>query len=79
MKAGDVVTKIDGQEITPENTLSFIVARIKPGTTVPIEIIRNGKKMTLNATIGQRPPEEELNGPILARILKKAFRKMKKK
>lgn len=61
LKSGDVVTKVNGQEVTPNNTLSYIVSNIKPGTRIPIEVIRSGKRMTLNATVGTRPPENELN------------------
>ena len=41
-------------------TLSFIVANLPIGTRVPIEIIRNGRRQTLTATVGRRPAEEEL-------------------
>src|SRR3546814_5495967 len=44
LKRGDVVTKINGKEITPQQTLSYIVANIKPGTRVPIEVIRDGDR-----------------------------------
>lgn len=60
IKAGDVVVKVDGKEVTPDQTLSYIVANIAPGRSIPIELIRNGRRMTVNATIGQRPTEEEL-------------------
>ncbi|GGD61601.1 serine protease [Croceicoccus mobilis] len=60
LKPGDVVMKIGGKDITPDQTLSFVVANIEPGTRVPIEVIRNGKRMTLTATIGLRPSEDEL-------------------
>src|SRR5690606_28344418 len=30
------------------------------GTTVPIDIVRNGKATTLRAQVGERPPEQEL-------------------
>jgi serine protease Do len=60
LQAGDVVVRIDGKDVTREQTLSFIVANEKPGTRIPVEIIRNGKQMTLNATVGKRPTQEEL-------------------
>jgi serine protease Do len=60
LQAGDVVMRIDGKDVTPEQTLSFIVANERPGTRIPIEIIRNGRKMTLNATVGRKPSQEEL-------------------
>lgn len=58
-KVGDVVTKVNGQEVTPNNTLSYVVSNVKPGTRIPIEIIRDGKHMTLNAVVGTRPAEAD--------------------
>lgn len=60
LQAGDVVVRIDGKEVTREQTLSFIVANERPGTRIPIEVIRNGKRVTLNATVGKRPTQEQL-------------------
>jgi serine protease Do len=62
LKRGDVVTKVDGKDVTPSQTLSYIVANTKPGTRIPLEIIRDGKTMTLYAVVGTRPPEEQLAG-----------------
>lgn len=62
LKRGDVVTKVDGKEVTPQQTLSYLVANVKPGMRIPLEVIREGKTMTLNVAVGTRPPEEELNG-----------------
>lgn len=60
LRRGDVVTKVNGREIRPDQTLSFIVANTKPGTRIPLEVIRDGKTITLNAIVGTRPPEEQL-------------------
>ena len=60
LKRGDVVTKVAGREVRPDQTLSFIVANTKPGTRIPLEVIRDGKTITLNAVVGTRPPDEEL-------------------
>lgn len=60
LQPGDVVVKVDNKEVAPDNTLSFIVANTAPGKRIPIEVIRNGKRMTLTATVGKRPSEEEL-------------------
>jgi S1-C subfamily serine protease len=30
-----------------------VLAQIKPGTKVPVEIVRNGKKVELEVTVGQ--------------------------
>ncbi len=60
LQPGDVVVKVDNKEVAPDNTLSFIVANTAPGKRIPIEVMRNGKRLTLTATVGKRPSEEEL-------------------
>ena len=60
IRAGDVVTKINGKDVTSEQTLSFIVANIAPGTRIPIELYREGQRRTVTATVGKRPTDEEL-------------------
>ena len=60
LEPGDIVLKVNGKDVTPEQTLSFIVANTPPGTRIPIELLRDGKRMTLTATVGKRPTEEEL-------------------
>lgn len=62
LKRGDVVTKVDGKDVTPRQTLSYIVSNTKPGSRIPLEIIRDGKTMTLYAVVATRPPEEQLAG-----------------
>jgi serine protease Do len=60
IKAGDVIVKVNNRNVTPDDTLSFIVSNLPIGTNVPIELIRNGKRLNVTATVGQRPPEEQL-------------------
>jgi len=60
LQPGDVVVSVNGSEVTPDNTLSRIVANIAPGTTVPLTYIRNGQRNRVNLTVGRRPSEEEL-------------------
>ncbi|MEQ1551988.1 trypsin-like peptidase domain-containing protein [Sphingorhabdus sp.] len=60
LKEGDIVLKVNGRDVTPDDTLSYIVANIKPGTKIPLDILREGKPMRLTATVGTRPSEEKL-------------------
>ena len=62
IKQGDIITKVDGKDVTPDQTLSFLTASVRPGTRVPIELIRDGKTMTLQLTAGTRPPPEQIAG-----------------
>ncbi len=60
LKEGDIVLKVNGRDVTPDDTLSYIVANIKPGTKIPLDILREGKPMRITATVGTRPTEEKL-------------------
>jgi serine protease Do len=60
LREGDVVLRVDGKEVTPDQTLSFIVANIEPGKRINLEIIRDGDRRTVPVTVGRRPSEEVL-------------------
>jgi serine protease Do len=60
IKAGDVVLRVAGREVTPNQTLSYLVANTPPGSQIKIDLIRDGAPMSLTATVGKRPSEQEL-------------------
>lgn len=60
IQSGDVIVRVDGKEVTRDQSLSFIVANVAPGKRIPVELIRNGRRMTVTAVVGRRPSEEEL-------------------
>ena len=60
LMVGDVVVSVAGKDVTPDQTLSYIIANLAPGTRVPIVLLRNGKRMTITATVGRRPSEDQL-------------------
>ncbi len=60
IKTGDIITTINGLEVRPDQTLSYIVANIKPGTKIPVELLRKGQAQSITVTVGKRPTEEEL-------------------
>ena len=55
LKSGDVVVKIDGEEVKDSNDLTMKVTSHAPGSTVALDVIRDGKPMKINVTLGQRP------------------------
>jgi serine protease Do len=57
LKPGDVLMEFNGKKVTDSRHLQLAVAETKPGTTVPVEILRDGNKKTLNVTV------KELSGP----------------
>lgn len=64
IKVRDVIVRIAGQDITFDNTLSFVIASTPVGTTVPIELIRDGQRRTVNVTIAQRPSESVIQSRV---------------
>jgi len=60
LKPGDVVLEFNGKPVTDSRHLQLAVAGTKPGSKVPIEILRNGEKKTLDVTIKRLPGTEEL-------------------
>ena len=60
LREGDIVLRVNDQEVSPDQNLSYLVANIAPGTRIPLDIVRNGEELTLNVTVGKRPSEAEL-------------------
>ena len=57
IKQGDVIVRINNSDVTYDNTLSYVVANTPIGSSVPIELIRDGQHRMISATIAQRPSE----------------------
>jgi serine protease DegS len=56
LQPGDLILNIDGEAAGDGRRSMNQVARTRPGEKIRIEIMRNGKPMTLTAEIGVRPP-----------------------
>ena len=55
LEAGDVVTELDGDEISNGDELRSAIATQKPGDKVELTIERNGDTQTITVTLGTRP------------------------
>jgi serine protease Do len=60
LKAGDIIVSVNGREVSSDQTVSFLVANLAPGESVPVEVLREGRRLTINTTLGKRPSEAEL-------------------
>jgi serine protease Do len=60
IQQGDVITRVNGEEVNPDQTVSYLIANTQVGARVPIDIIRNGRRQTVTVAVGQRPTEEQL-------------------
>ena len=52
---GDVILSINGEAVESADTLPRMVAGIRPGTEVPVEVWRNGASQSLKVTVGASP------------------------
>lgn len=57
LKPGDVVLKLDGNDIQSSVELSSRVAAMKPGSTAKLEIWRDGKARDMAVSVGETPAQ----------------------
>jgi serine protease Do len=55
LKIGDVITSFDGKKIYDSAQLPPLVAMTPPGTATKVEIVRDGKPMTVDVKVGEMP------------------------
>ncbi len=60
VKAGDVVTAVNGKAVKDRGELTRTVASINPGGKANLTVLRKGKKSEITVTVGTRPDEEAL-------------------
>ena len=53
IREGDIITKINGQEIGPQAGVSSIVGEYAPGDTIELVYLRDGKEQTTRATLAE--------------------------
>lgn len=58
IEPGDVIVKLNGQEIIDADDLPHLVGMLAPDTSAKIEVIRQGKRKVLKVTIGALDGEE---------------------
>jgi Do/DeqQ family serine protease len=52
-KQGDVITAYNGKAVSDNNQLRNAVAATTPGTRVSVDVLRDGRTQTLQATVGE--------------------------
>jgi sigma-B regulation protein RsbU (phosphoserine phosphatase) len=56
LRPGDVILRFDGVQLTSEGQFTSLIRATPPGTKVTIELLRNGKALTVEAVLGKRAP-----------------------
>ncbi|MEB0206233.1 DegQ family serine endoprotease [Pseudomonas sp. CCC3.1] len=63
LQVGDVILSMNGQPIVMSADLPHLVGALKAGSKATLDVIRNGKRQTLDLTVGAIPDEgKELAG-----------------
>jgi serine protease Do len=58
LQSGDIILAFNGHTIDQGADLPPLVSMTQPGTTVPVQILRDGKDRTINVTIGTMPRDQ---------------------
>ena len=53
LETGDVITQVNDTRVVNGSTLQVAVSEMAPGTKISLGVIRNGKSVNLNLTVGQ--------------------------
>jgi serine protease Do len=59
VKAGDVITAVDGKIMTDSRQLARTVSAAAPGTTVKLDIVRDGAAKTIEVTLAKMPEQQQ--------------------
>jgi serine protease Do len=59
IRSGDVIIEVDGKLVPDSRHLKLAVARIKPGDSVPVKIVRDGSTKKLDVTVKELPGSEQ--------------------
>jgi Do/DeqQ family serine protease len=66
LRNGDIILAVAGSEVRDEGAVRYQFATQRPGSRVPLTVLRNGRQMTLTATAeappGGAPQARELTG-----------------
>ena len=55
IKDGDIIVSVNGKPIDAEHPLDATLAQSSPGDTVKVDLLRGGKHMLIDVTLGTRP------------------------
>ncbi len=59
IQSGDLILKVGDTQITSGDSLSTAIGEYKPGNTVAVTLQRDGKELTVQATLGEYAPQKQ--------------------
>jgi serine protease Do len=61
VQIGDIVTRLNGTVVRDRTDLTRRIGQVRPGETIRLEVLRDGRRETLSIRVRVRPPESVLN------------------
>ena len=61
LEPGDVIVRVDDKPINDDAQLTRAVGQHQPGSTLKLEVVREGKKLDMQVKLAQRPDEAEVS------------------
>src|SRR5207253_1202545 len=58
IKAGDVIVSVDGKTVKDARDLAKRIGAMAPGSSIKLEIVRDGKPQAFSLTLGELPKEQ---------------------
>src|SRR6476659_5247997 len=62
IRAGDVIVRFNGEEITSARKLTRLIGEVDPDHHARVTVLRGGKEQEITVTIAKRPAPELFNG-----------------
>ncbi|WP_293373801.1 Do family serine endopeptidase [Nevskia sp.] len=62
LKAGDIIVKFNDTEIATSRTLKPLVGDVTPGETVTLEVLREGRRVTVKVEVGELAEQDVADG-----------------
>ena len=59
IEAGDVITAVNGTPVKDARDLARKIGTMAPGTSVKLDVLRNGEAKTMTLTLGEMPNEQQ--------------------
>jgi len=59
LQAGDVITALNGDPVKDSRDVARKVATLAPGTSINLDLLREGQQKTLTVTLGERPNQQQ--------------------
>ncbi len=55
LQSEDIITELNGEKLDQDNSLAYLIQKYNVGDRITLKILRDGKDMTLQATLEEKP------------------------